>query len=117
MSGPGVSEAYFAAVSAIAGVLGVTPLPSGISVAETADWTLTVNVSSAPAKSDGSEIDIPPFGVVATHKQFLVIAALNPTGGMIGGGMEEGEFIEQMNVLARARGEQPIPLDTGEIGG
>lgn len=92
MGGP--SLAWYAAVEAIARHVPERPLPAGINTATVGDWDLTLNQSAKPAMN--GDVEMPPFGVQAAHRQYLVLAVLDPAGGMIGGGMTEDEFIKQM---------------------
>jgi hypothetical protein len=93
----GVSEAFVAAMNAIASVIPERPLPKGINVARVGNWVLTLNASAAPIEHDGQELA--PFTILATHNDYLIICVLAPDGGIVGGGMTEGEFIEEMKAL------------------
>jgi hypothetical protein len=103
MAEPGLCMAFYEAVGAIVALAGVTPLPPGISAVETEDWSLVVNNGREPAEHDGGEVG--PWAVHASHKDFLVVAIFNPVGGAIGGGMSEGEFIDQMRAISGCSAE------------
>jgi hypothetical protein len=95
-----LSLAYVATMEAIGTAIPDRPFPPGLNRVELGEWTLTANASGEELKRDGSSIAIPPYSILAEHKVFCVICILDPGGGMIGGGMTEDEFIEQMNSLA-----------------
>lgn len=105
----GIAEAYYETVSAIAAGIAERPLPDGINVRDTEDWHLAVNVGSEQRDHEGTPLR--PYEALARHKQYLVLAMFGPDGGMIGGGMPEGEYIEQMRALASVdrspKGEDP----------
>jgi hypothetical protein len=93
----GISEAFYEAVQTIAAVAKATPLPSGLTQVEAGEWDLSINVSKTDIEKDG--FSFPPYTVIAQHRKYLIISAIGPDGGMIGGGMTEGEFIQQMKTL------------------
>jgi hypothetical protein len=94
----GVSEAFVEAVGAISRYSNLKPLPAGVTAIETTEWKLAVNASLKATDHDGSPLG--PYEVRAEHRDYLVIALLHPNGGMVGGGMPEDEFIEQMKAIA-----------------
>lgn len=99
---PPISAAYAAVMDVIGSRIPARPLPAGINTCDAGDWTLTVNCGKVTLQ------DVPPWSVMAQHKVFFVIACLGPFDGVIGGGMEEDEFIEQMKALAAPEGAHHV---------
>lgn len=89
-----LSEAFAEAMEVIASKAPSIPLPKGLTEVETPDWKLAVNSGREPVQWQGSEL--PGYTVGALHKEFLIIAMIGPDGGVIGGGMTEDQFIEDM---------------------
>jgi len=94
----GVCEAFAEAVGAIARQSKTIPLPKGVTAVETPEWKLAVNASLQPVDYDGSPLG--PYEVRAEHSQYFWIAVFDPNGGVIGGGLPEGDFIEQMKAIS-----------------
>jgi hypothetical protein len=101
----GLCEAYVVAMEAIASRIPERPLPPGINEVEAGDWTLAVNVSGKPLPYSGA--DLSPYEVMAKHNVYFVLAGFGPRGGIIGGGMPETEFIEQMRAIAAQTSKDP----------
>lgn len=95
----GASIAFAAGVAAVAHKAGVSPLPAGITTVEAGDWTLTVNNSAEENRPQPDRDPIGPWTLLAENNRYFVIAIMDPTGGAVGGGMTEAEFIDQMNAL------------------
>jgi hypothetical protein len=93
----GVAEAYYATVQAIAAGTTARPLPDGINVRETDDWHLAVNVGNDSREHEGAALR--PYEAMARHKETVILAMFGPDGGVIGGGMSEDEYIEQMRAI------------------
>lgn len=93
----GICEAFYEAVETVGTLIGQKPLPKGINHIEAGDWKLTLNSSGEERELDGG--NIPPWYVLAEHKEYFVIALFGPYGGNIGGGMPEDVFIQQMRDL------------------
>lgn len=99
----GVAVAFHRAVTAMSTVISERPFPVGLVKAEVGDWDMTVNTSGQEISEDG--IAYGAFTLHATHRTFFVIAVFDPAGGMIGGGMTEAQFIEDMDKLIKSAGE------------
>ena len=95
---PGVCSAFVATVAAISKLLDKKPLPAGLNVAENDDWKLAVNNGREPVQYERQKLQ--GWDAVAMHKEFFVIATFNPLGGMIGGGMPEGDYIAEMEKIS-----------------
>ena len=100
MSDTPLSLAFYEGVAAVARVVGITPLPSGLNAAKVGSWQLTLNASNEPLTKEGSEVPIPPFNLLAEHDKYFVIALIGPDGGCIGGGITEDQFIADMQATA-----------------
>ena len=98
MAEQGLSAAFVAAMDAIAAHIPERPLPPGLNQVEAGDWKLAVNASREPVAFEGAELS--PYTINASHKVYIVICLLDPSGGIIGGGMTEDEFIAEMKKLA-----------------
>lgn len=92
--------AWACALEAFATVVRDRPFPKGLNEAEVGDWRMQVNASGEELTVPGYDTPIEAWGLVATHKDFLLIVVLGPGGGVIGGGMSEDAFIEQMRAIA-----------------
>lgn len=87
MTGP--SEAWALAAIAIGQALNIKPLPSGLNTAEVGDWSLTMNNSKDAIDNIG------PFEIKGQNNEYVAVAILAPSGGMLAG-YTENKFIADM---------------------
>jgi hypothetical protein len=91
-----VSTAFAATVGALATVIEQRPI-TGLQVGKVGDWTIVLNASREPVMHDGEEMSM--WSAKVTNDRFLVVAVLDPTGGIVGG-MPEDQFIAEMEAFA-----------------
>ncbi|WP_294138357.1 hypothetical protein [Sphingomonas sp.] len=91
-----VSTAFAAVVGALATVVEQRPI-TGLHVGKVGDWTITLNASREPVMHLGKEL--PMWTAEVTNDRYLVVAMLDPTGGIVGG-MPEDQFIAEMEAFA-----------------
>ena len=99
MAERGPNAAWAATCLALQSVIAERPIPKGINQGILGDWDFTINASNEPLMAEGHSDPIEPFGIILSHRVYIAFVALAPSGGMIGGGMSEDEFIAQMEAL------------------
>lgn len=99
MSERGPSEAWSAAVFAVAAMFPEPPLPKQVIDVERGDWKLKLNnTERAVDLPHGTTLE--PFEILAESKTCLAIGILGPGGGMLGG-VPEDTFIAEMKALGQ----------------
>lgn len=100
-----ISEAFYAAVEAIAAIVGVSPI-RGLHQVETEGWKLTINASMQPVVCGDVAKPVGPYEIHAEGKIYLAVVIIDPFGGMLGG-IDEASFIAEMQAITAARAALP----------